>query len=108
MAIAGVTGKWENNMIRVKNWKMSAWIGSILLHMILLSLILFWFTYNQDRFVPSVRTTAVGAIVFHTSGGKPKEMGAVAQHTAEIDLTAINDVKFAQGNLHLLPAIPTL
>jgi hypothetical protein len=90
-------------MMRTENRKLPAWIGSILIHAILLLFVLYWFSSGPDRSMPGERN-AVGSIVLQSRGGA-REPGAASPsaHTAESELTEFE--KFAQGTLSLpIPA----
>ena len=85
--------------MRFKNRKLSAWIGSILFHTLLVLFVLYWFSSGQDRSMPGERT-AVGSVVFQPRGGtKEPGIASPSMQTADSELADIE--KFAKGTVNI-------
>ena len=93
-----------------ENRKLSAWIGSVLFHTVLLLLVLLWFSLStsSDRGAPGVRNVA-GTIILQPSGGGQQQ----AEETTNSEQQAVAEdavewERFGTINLSALSVTPAL
>jgi hypothetical protein len=89
-------------VLSIKNRKLPAWVGSIILHALLVLFFLYWFAPGPDKGVPWERT-ATGILV--QSGGGARESGAEAAQNDETKLTAVETETLSTVNPSELPPI---
>ena len=90
-----------------QNRKLSAWIGSILFHAVLVLCILHLFVPSPDKGTPWERT-AIGTIVASQPSGGAKVSEAASEQESKTDNTAIENETFSTIKLNSLPPILAL
>ncbi|MDR0327543.1 MAG: VWA domain-containing protein [Planctomycetaceae bacterium] len=93
---------------RIKNRKLPAWIGSILLHAVLVLIILIGFAPQRDRSAPGDRI-AVGSIVLQSSGGDRHEMTSETNPDSDdTNEAVVEGTSFSTNDLSVRPPTPAL
>lgn len=94
---------------RTENRKLPAWIGSILVHTVLLLLVLLWFSLSPgtDRRAPGVRN-ATGMIMAQPGGGGPQTAVEAADDRRQTADEMFELAQVADINLSILSVTPVL
>ena len=97
-------------ILRSENRKLSAWIGSILFHAVLVLLVVFWFSFlPSQKSAPGDERIAIGSIVSLTdSRGQSGEGEGEDESSSDADVSTTVPEKFSTVSLNDLRTTQTL
>ena len=113
-ADADISAPWNDTTRMAKlfteNRKLPAWIGSVLIHAVLLLLVLFWFSLSPSTKSAPGERNAAGSIVFQSKADDRQQIFPSATDSANAisDTAEIFSERLADAALSQIPPTPTL